>query len=130
MVLWGPPSSVFYIDILHRLKCQKQRTQGVDSQTFVLCHRAFAVNKSQRLGTARCTSPGSAALSPGGSGLPGGRCEQAAPAHTAVWQAGSQSQTIPPVTDAAGRREGGSRFPQWGREEERVHCKQKCDPVG
>lgn len=57
-------------------------------------------------------------------------CEQAGPANTAVWQAGSHSQIIPPVAGAAGRREGESLFPQWGSEEEIVHCKQKRDPVG
>lgn len=50
---------------------KKQRTHGVDSQNLVLCHRVFTINKSQWLGIAQCTSPGSAALSPGDSGLPG-----------------------------------------------------------
>lgn len=107
---------------------KKQWTHGVDSHNLVLCHRAFAINKSQRLGVTQCTSPGTVALSPGDSGPPVGRVWAGNPANTAAWQAGSQSQTIPPVTGDAGRREGGSLFPQWGSEEEIVHCKRKMWP--
>ena len=39
-MLWGPQSSMFQREILHRLKCQKHKTYCVDSHDLVHCNRA------------------------------------------------------------------------------------------